>query len=132
MNTLGIKLFVFISMFSITVFFFLFLANENNTNIENFINLDYKDIQERNALKLSNSFNLSENYLNDEQLNKLDKTELSILRNEIFAKHGYIFQREDLRIYFSQFSWYRPQYNSVSHMLNEIELYNIEKIKQYE
>lgn len=86
----------------------------------------------RNISKISNNFNLSEEYLNNDQLKYLDKTELMLLRNEIFARHGYIFKREDLIKYFSQFNWYNPQHNNVSHMLNNVELYNIDMIKQYE
>ncbi|WP_078775722.1 YARHG domain-containing protein [Fibrobacter intestinalis] len=29
-----------------------------------------------------------------------------ILRNSIFARHGYIFKSEDLKAYFSKFNWY--------------------------
>lgn len=31
--------------------------------------------------------------------------ELRLLRNEIFARHGYIFQSEDLQQHFSQQAW---------------------------
>lgn len=36
--------------------------------------------------------------------------ELDIMRNEIYARLGRGFDRDDLRRYFSQFSWYQPVY----------------------
>ncbi|WP_415225378.1 YARHG domain-containing protein [Psychromonas sp.] len=32
-------------------------------------------------------------------------TELRLMRNEIFARHGFIFKSKDLKRYFSQRSW---------------------------
>jgi hypothetical protein len=37
--------------------------------------------------------------------------ELDIIRNEIYARHGRGFDRDDLQRHFGQFSWYRPIYN---------------------
>jgi hypothetical protein len=34
--------------------------------------------------------------------------ELRILRNEIYAKHGRIFESKDLRDYFGKCTWYHP------------------------
>jgi hypothetical protein len=48
------------------------------------------------------------------QLNK-DKTyskeELRILRNTVYAQHGYAFKSTDLQDFFSQFEWYLPDPN---------------------
>ncbi len=40
--------------------------------------------------------------------NSLPKEQLRYLRNLVYAKHGYIFKSEDLKNYFENFSWYRP------------------------
>lgn len=37
--------------------------------------------------------------------------ELRLLRNTVFAQHGYAFKSEDLQVYFSQFPWYIPDPN---------------------
>lgn len=134
MNKLATKIIAFIAVFGLTFFVLISSKLQNNDEIfkEQSIVTDDQDIEMRNISKISNNFNLSEKYLNDNQLKYLDKTELLILRNEIFARHGYIFKREDLTIYFSQFKWYKPTHRNVSSFLNEIELGNIEKIKQYE
>lgn len=70
--------------------------------------------------------------LRDEELIGYSKEELRIMRNWIFARHGYAFKSRDLQIYFSQFDWYQPQYTDVSYMLTDIEKKNIELIKRYE
>ena len=31
------------------------------------------------------------------------------MRNEIYARHGWVFQRADLQDYFGQQPWYRPK-----------------------
>lgn len=54
------------------------------------------------------------------------------MRNEIFARHGYIFKTDDMRQYFNSQNWYSPMYNEVSSSLSSIEKYNVEFIKKYE
>ena len=54
------------------------------------------------------------------------------MRNEIFARHGYIFKTPEMKSYFSQQSWYHGQYNDVNSMLSAIEKQNIELIRKYE
>lgn len=62
----------------------------------------------------------------------LTNNELTIMRNEIFARHGYAFKTPWLLDHFSQFSWYRPLYSDVGSQLSEIERSNVRFIKQYE
>lgn len=69
-------------------------------------------------------------HLMPEELARLSRWQLDIARNEIFARHGRIFDRPDLRTYFSQFSWYRPQYREVS--LNSTEAANVRLIQEGE
>lgn len=58
--------------------------------------------------------------------------QLRIMRNAIFARHGYIFKSSDLEEYFSQYTWYRPRYSDVTSRLNEVERDNVAYIKKYE
>jgi len=62
------------------------------------------------------------------------KSELRIMRNEIYARHGRIFQSSDLINYFSSQSWYTPLYTDkeVQYMLTQIEKNNITTIQQAE
>ena len=61
--------------------------------------------------------------------------DLEILRNMIYAIHGYIFKRNDLYNFFSQYSWYHPNtrdMNVAYSRMSDIEKYNIAFIKRYE
>jgi serine/threonine-protein kinase len=58
--------------------------------------------------------------------------ELRVMRNEIFARHGYIFKKPEMRSYFAQQPWYNPRYDDVSRLLSDIEMRNVKMIKSSE
>ncbi len=60
------------------------------------------------------------------------KQELKLMRNEIMARHGYIFKSPELDNYFRKQNWYTPLTNDVSNVLTEVEKQNIALIKQAE
>ncbi|MED0873603.1 TcaA 3rd/4th domain-containing protein [Bacillus mobilis] len=64
-------------------------------------------------------------------LTYLSKEQLKIARNEIYARHGHIFQTKDMQAYFSKQSWYRenPYFTGT---LTSVESYNVELIKSRE
>ncbi len=66
----------------------------------------------------------------------LNKSDLEIMRNEIYARHGWIFKRADLQKYFSAQSWYRPgsegDNDSIYGILNPVEKLNAENLLSYE
>ena len=62
----------------------------------------------------------------DDLWGKTDR-ELSIMRNEIYARHGYIFDNAEMRNYFEGEPWYTPSTKNVT--LSEIERYNVNFIK---
>lgn len=96
-------------------------SHENITNRESEEEIDI-------SLSLKNlKFNLNELF-DVIELNKLDSKELAILRNSIYAKHGYIFSTEEVSEYFSQFSWYKPLSKDVGKKLNNIDKENIKNI----
>lgn len=70
--------------------------------------------------------------LKDTELASLSKSELRILRNMIYAKHGYKFKSQDLLDFFLQFEWYKPRYSNVDAMLSKTDLKNVERIILYE
>ncbi|MCI9161656.1 MAG: YARHG domain-containing protein [Lachnospiraceae bacterium] len=77
----------------------------------------------------------STKYLSKEDLDGLDKSILRLARNEIFARHGRLFQTEDLNEYFSNQSWYHgylSQEEFDDSVLNEYEKANLELIKTAE
>lgn len=74
----------------------------------------------------------SERRITYADIQNLSNVDLRIMRNEIFARHGYIFKSEDLIQYFNQQSWYRPLYSDVTSRLSSLETDNINYIKSFE
>ncbi|WPX09638.1 YARHG domain-containing protein [Anaerocellum danielii] len=66
-------------------------------------------------------------FFNPEVYNKL-----SIARNEIFARHGHIFENRELRSYFLSKKWYKPIKKVSFDELNSIEKYNVILISYFE
>jgi len=60
------------------------------------------DISEQNSAAGNSSFypQASDKLLTAEDVNNLSGWELKIMRNEIFARYGYIFKSEEMRNYF--------------------------------
>ncbi|AGX43127.1 YARHG domain-containing protein [Clostridium saccharobutylicum] len=75
-------------------------------------------------------YNSDCSYLSKNQISNLNNFELGIARNEIFARHGYIFSSQQFRTYFNAQSWYRPITKNVT--LNKIETYNVDLIRAEE
>ena len=69
-----------------------------------------------------------------EYLRKLDKRDLRIIRNALFAFYGYHFNSPDLMKYFSQFSWYSPNPTITNDLeiLSESQKYMFNLVLQYE
>lgn len=75
---------------------------------------------------------LSTRYANHSDLAGKSGSQLRIMRNYIYARHGYKFKSADLQRYFAQYPWYTPMYSDVSHQLNKIEKSNVQMIQSYE
>lgn len=58
--------------------------------------------------------------------------ELRLLRNEVYARHGYIFTSKDLREYFQKQVWYKPNPNANITDLNIFEREYLENILEKE
>ena len=56
------------------------------------------------------------------------------MRNEIYARHGYIFGTEPYKSYFNSKSWYSPDssFKGDDKELNEYEVANVKTIKSVE
>lgn len=68
--------------------------------------------------------------LTAERLKGLDAATLRLARNEIFARRGGRFGDAALTAHFERFPWYRP--TTFEPVLSEIELKNVELIRQFE
>ena len=65
-----------------------------------------------------------------EEVDRLSDLEILLGRNEIFARHGYIFGIPELNDYFQTKNWYTKISNNVT--LNEVENYNVQLLKSIE
>lgn len=75
-------------------------------------------------------------YLSKDEIRTKTVDEMLLGRNEIFARHGYIFTDENLKNHFESTSWYKgtipaEQFNS-DQVFNDFEKKNVELIKQVE
>lgn len=74
----------------------------------------------------------SQRLLKNTDLEDLYKEDLTYMRNEIFARHGYCFRMKSIRQQFDNQEWYIPVTTDVKNSLTEIEKKNIALIKSYE
>jgi hypothetical protein len=97
---------------------------------------EFTNIFSNNALKilLGEVDLLSTRYsrLDIFSLAQLNNQNLRLLRNMIYARHGYIFNSSDLVLYFSRFDWYNPKFDNVDDLLTDIDKYNIQLIQAFE
>ncbi|HFL3667907.1 TPA: YARHG domain-containing protein [Clostridioides difficile] len=121
------------------------VKNANNTQVEESYNpqnsSDYNKGTEsnntENTISNTDEYIISDSnsrYLTEDELNSYNKSDLALIRNEIFARYGYIFQNEEYKNYFSEKSWYSPKegISADISILNEIEKSNVELIKDLE
>jgi hypothetical protein len=88
---------------------------------------------EAEAILLGDISRLSGKYIIDIiSLSKLKSDSLSLLRSLIYARHGEIFESQDLKKYFTQFDWYIPKGKVSDNALSSIERNNIQVIQQFE
>jgi hypothetical protein len=74
----------------------------------------------------------SQRELKTEDVENRGKSELELMRNEIFARHGYCFKRKNMRDQFEDLDWYIPNNTDIRAKLTPVEKKNIELIKRYE
>ena len=78
---------------------------------------------------------LSERELTESDLYGKSAWKLSIMRNSIYARHGYAFKKGTLYHHFSQYDWYHPTEDdaaTIYYQMSNIERHNVRTIKEYE
>ena len=76
--------------------------------------------------------NSSTQKLTEKQLKNLRKLDLEILRNTIFARHGYSFKKQTYRNFFEYTDWYVPVSNNVDKELSPLEKENAQLLSRME
>jgi hypothetical protein len=103
-------------------------ASEANQDVTEEIVIDYSSAQNNFYRAVYNGdINYIQRYINnynddsDEHTYFSNNTDLRLLRNTIYAMHGYIFKSRDLQEHFNKFSWYDGTKDTVENELNEKE-----------
>lgn len=77
--------------------------------------------------------NASNTLLSKSDVENLYKGDLEIIRNSIYARHGYSFQNRKMRYFFdNEIDWYMPVTTDIRNELTETEKKNIDLLKRYE
>lgn len=101
-----------------------------NTDVEVIV-IDTLEILKANLQHGDYHFLLSDS-LTIEDLVYLPPSILRLMRNEIFAKKGYIFSSDDLQQHFKSLDWYVPLFRNVDSLLSLVDKHNIAVIQAAE
>lgn len=84
------------------------------------------------ATNLIYEINASNRLLTKSEVENLKKGDLTIIRNSIYARHGYSFKNRPLRVFFDSQEWYIPVHADIKKDFTEIEKENIKLLLRYE
>ncbi len=107
---------------------------ENQENNKSDENDKSSDGNNKSSKESSIDININEEIINlnkiieDSYLEKLSLSELSLLRNSIFASKGYDFSTKYLKDYFSKYTWYEPCGKEVEDKFSDLDSNNIKRI----
>lgn len=65
-------------------------------------------------------------------LDRLTREEIDIIRNEAFARHGYVFTSDGWMDFFDDYTWYTPDPSFTESGFSALERQNIDTIANYE
>jgi len=83
----------------------------------------------RDVLKV----NPSKKLLTKQDVENMHTGDLEVIRNSIFARHGYSFKTRKMRYIFDQYvEWYMPVSDDVRGQLTDVEQKNVDLLKRYE
>jgi hypothetical protein len=89
-----------------------------------------QDVSE--AVKRWEDFDFAKNTIVASQINALPLEDLQLLRGIVFGKHGRIFKDLAIKAYLKDRPWYQPNPEFKNSMLNEIEVRNLDIIRDAE
>ena len=70
--------------------------------------------------------------LTEADLKDLDKAQLRLMRNAVYARHGRTFKSVDLQSLWECYTWYEKNPNYSDDLLTETDKYNIELVQKFE
>ena len=104
----------------------------NKTKKEEYDGEEYVINVNRAASDAIYKVNASTKKLTEKELKNLRKLDLEIIRNSIYARHGYSFSNKGVRQYFDFVEWYVPLFTNVEDKITPIEKENIALLKRLE
>lgn len=116
------------------------LSKEDIKNMKAKMSQEERDIYEEfeentsfaSATENIYKINASTTLLTEKTIANLKRGDLYILRNMIYARHGYSFKYEPLRVFFDKQTWYVPFSANIKDELTETEKQNIQLLLKYE
>lgn len=124
-----------------------FMLDPENTDLVDWttskeVKNSYKDEETGNTETYSSSLNRSgteaifqingsKQSLTEKELKNLRKLDLEIIKNAIYARHGYSFKKQTFRSFFEQTDWYIPVSNDVEEELTPMEKSNIAMLTRF-
>lgn len=105
---------------------------DSEDSVGNPIKETYEDEQYYTTTPTIFHINPSTEILKKELVENLSKGDVFILRNLIFARHGFAFRDKTLRSFFDYHSWYMPVFSDVTKDLTKIEKDNVALLFRYE
>jgi hypothetical protein len=105
---------------------------DTEDSLGNLIKESYDDEQYSTTTDTVFSINPSTELLKKELVENLSKGDVFVLRNLIFARHGFAFRDKMLRSFFDYHSWYMPVFSDVTKDLTAIEKKNVALLLRYE
>ncbi|ASE63336.1 YARHG domain-containing protein [Chryseobacterium indologenes] len=91
----------------------------------------YTTSKNRVASEAIFKLNASKQKLTEKDLKNLRKLDLEIIKNSVFARHGYSFKKETYRNFFEQTDWYIPVSNNVDNELSPLEKENVALLNRF-
>ncbi|WP_027378569.1 YARHG domain-containing protein [Chryseobacterium daeguense] len=77
------------------------------------------------------NLNASKQKLTEKDLKNLRKLDMEIIKNSVFARHGYSFKKATYRNFFEQTDWYIPVSNNVDNDLSPLEKENVALLNRF-
>ena len=84
------------------------------------------------ASKQIYAINASNTLLDKSDVENLKRGDLIIIRNTIYARHGYSFKHRPLRVFFDAQPWYIPVHADIRNDFTDVEKQNIQLLLRYE
>ena len=93
---------------------------------------EYDVTKQRYSSQAIYKLNASTQKLTEKQLKNLQKLDLEILRNAVYARHGFTFKNKTARQFFNDEAWYVPMYGDIEKELTPLEKENIALLQRFE